>query len=71
MKRPAGWKVLTIGAAMTSLGFLSAATARADDPLPSPVDTSNDTIVAPNGGDVVPQEDGRVLGLLCRHLGTC
>ncbi|WP_421845669.1 hypothetical protein [Mycobacterium sp.] len=70
MKRPASWKVLTIGAAMTGLGFLSAATALADDPRPSPVDTSNETIVAPNGGDV-PQEDGRVLGLLCRHLGTC
>lgn len=70
MKRPATWKVLTIGASMTGLGFLGAGTALADDQRIYPVDTSTETTVAPNGDGDASREDGRMVSW-CRLHGTC
>lgn len=70
MKRPATWKVLTLGAAMTGLGVLGTGTAMADEPRPSGVDTSGEKTVevlrpATDGGDV-SQSDSRILMLFPR-----
>jgi len=52
MKRPATWKVVTVGAALTGLGVLGAGTAMADDTGTLP-DTSHEIAVTPSGdGDV-------------------
>ncbi len=67
MKRPATWKVLTVGAAMTGLGVLGAGTAMADEPRPSPVDTSGEKTVevlrpaTDDGGASESESESRIL----------
>ncbi len=63
MKRPATWKVLTLGAALTGLGFLGTGAAMADDTATSP-DVSTETTFAPSsdGDGDASLEGSRWLG---------
>ncbi|MGB0971360.1 MAG: hypothetical protein ACPGVG_10405 [Mycobacterium sp.] len=70
MQRPATWKVLTLGAAMSAFGVLGAGTAIADNDEAQLKD-SRTIVVAPSGDGDILQEDSRVIGNFCRRSGIC
>ncbi|QUR66318.1 hypothetical protein [Mycobacterium spongiae] len=74
MKRPATWKVVTVGAALTGLGVLGAGTAVAQPPEQSSREDSQTCCVHVRGDDDgrlggkdASPEDSRLLGLLPRR----
>jgi len=58
MKRPATWKVVTVGAALTGLGVFGAGTAMADD-TGTVSDTSREIAVTASGDGDASQSDSR------------
>jgi hypothetical protein len=65
MKRPATWKVLTVGAAMTGLGVLGTGVAMADD-TETPPDTSHEIAVTPSGDGDASLSESRLVALFNR-----
>lgn len=60
MQRPATWKFLALGAAVTGLSFIGAGAALADDAV---TDINRETISTADDGD---EDSSRILGLIPR-----
>lgn len=57
MQRPEIWKVLTVGLALTGLGFVGTGAAFADATQPAPITTANTTMALDDDDDWYGHDD--------------